>query len=773
MTKLTLSNVQNFQNESSAVTTLTQNNVATIAAVENTVSRDGTTPNHMNADFDMNGNSIINLPDATTDQEPATYSQLVDAVTAVGSGAVVDAQYVTLVNNSTLLNERVLTAGNHLTITDGGAGSTVTIDVNETTLNADTATLTNKSIDLATNTITGTVSQFNTALSDDNFVTLTGTETLTNKTLTSPVITTPTGIVKGDVGLGNVDNTSDVTKNAATVTLTNKTIALGSNTVSGTTAQFNTALTDNDFTTLAGTETLTNKTLTTPVMTTPVLGTPTSGDLSNCSMPVTQLTSLGAGMNTFLQTPSSTNLRATLTDETGTGSNVFATSPTLVTPILGTPTSGNLTNCTGYSSSNLAGSAAGVNTFLGTPSSANLATAVTDETGSGSLVFATSPTLVTPILGTPTSGNLTNCTGYSSTNLAGSAAGVNTFLGTPSSANLRTAMTDETGTGALVFGTSPTLVTPALGIPASGVLTSCTGLPLTTGVTGNLPVTNLNSGTTASSSTFWRGDGVWAAPVGTAGREVLTAARTYYVRTDGSDSNTGLVDSAGGAFLTIQKAVDVVSSVDMVSYQVTIQVGNGTYTGAVSLRNWLGALRPIIQGDTTTPANVLLSTAGHCVSSDGTMGWTVQGFRLTSSAGQCLNAENAGAVYFGACDIHTSSSVQIWAKSASTITCISGYNITGNPGAGIHSASADGGVFYNTSSTINIPSAIACGTAFALATRNGTLYNSGTISGAGVAGSTGPRYSATLNGVLYTGGGGASYFPGNSAGSTATGGQYA
>ena len=48
----------------------------------------------------------------------------------------------------------------------------------------------------------------------------------------------------------------------------------------------------------------------------------------------------------------------------------------------------------------------GVATFLGTPSSANLAAAVTDETGSGSLVFATSPTFVTPLLGTPTSGNL-------------------------------------------------------------------------------------------------------------------------------------------------------------------------------------------------------------------------------------------------------------------------------------------------------------------------------------------------------------------------------
>jgi hypothetical protein len=81
---------------------------------------------------------------------------------------------------------------------------------------------------------------------------------------------------------------------------------------------------------------------------------------------------------------------------------------------------------------------------------------------------------------------------------AGFNAAIQTFLNSPSSANLRAAVTDETGTGDLVFANTPTLVTPILGTPTSVTLTNATGLPLTTGVTGALPVANGGTGASAT-----------------------------------------------------------------------------------------------------------------------------------------------------------------------------------------------------------------------------------------------------------------------------------
>ena len=242
-----------------------------------------------------------------------------------------------------------------------------------------------------------------------------------------------------------------------------------------------------------------------------------------------------------------------------------ATAATLTIADNKTLTVSNTLTFTGTDSSSVAFGAGGtvvyttdkLSAFAAT-TSAELAGVISDETGTGALVFANTPTLVTPVLGTPTSGTLTNCTGLPvSTGISGLGSGVADFLATPSSANLATAVTDETGTGSLVFGTSPAFTT--------SVTTGSTtfGVFDTTATTVNAfgAATTLNLGY----------DGTSASTTNVAvGATDSGATNTINIGTSGasgSTTNINLGSSAGGT-VTVNKDL-------VVSGSLTV---NGTVT---------------------------------------------------------------------------------------------------------------------------------------------------------------------------------------------------
>ncbi len=202
--------------------------------------------------------------------------------------------------------------------------------------------------------------------------------------------------------------------------------------------------------------------------------------------------------------------------------------------------------------------------------------------------------IATPVFAVNAQGQITSVTNTTITPAIGNVTGLGTnmlaFLQTPTSANLAATVTDETGSGALVFNTSPTFITPDLGTPASGVLTNATGLPLTTGVTGTLPIGNGGTGQTTASAAFNAlspitsvGDLILGTGTNSASRLGI-GANTYILTSNGTTASwqpppaTGVTSfSAGTTGFTPSSA-----TIGAITLAGTLVVGNGG-TGVATL----------------------------------------------------------------------------------------------------------------------------------------------------------------------------------------------
>ena len=220
MSKLVLQDLASLTNETSALTTMNANNTATETALENTLSRDGTSPNQMGADLDMNSKRILNigtpldmnnsriidLPDAVALTEPVTLNQLNNAIFS-GGGASAALPFITVSNTPSLSQERALAVtGSGLTLTDSGANGSITIGLDDD-LNA-----------VANLTTTG-------------LVTRTAANTMTTRSLTQPaagitisnndgVAGNPTLALANDLGALEALSTTGIARRTGTDTWT-------------------------------------------------------------------------------------------------------------------------------------------------------------------------------------------------------------------------------------------------------------------------------------------------------------------------------------------------------------------------------------------------------------------------------------------------------------------------------------------------------------------------------------------------------------------------
>ncbi len=258
------------------------------------------------------------------------------------------------------------------------------------------------------------------------------------------------------------------------------------------------------------------------------------------------------------------------------------------------------------------------------------------------------------------------------------------------------------------------------------------------------------------------------------GREVLSAARTYYVRPDGDDTNDGLSNAPNGAFLTVQGAYDrILQTIDAAGHDVTLKLAWGTYASAIAIRSAIQNVATFtLLGDASTPSNVRLAFAGGygAFTIDG-VAVSVSGVTVSNSgaSGQGILVSNFGVLRisgnmdFGLCP----NRAHIELLSNAILFASANYSVSGDSPRHIYATASSIVVYSSRTITYTVPVNHSWSFLHLDESSVGKFF---TLTYTGAV--TGQRYNVSMNSVVNTYGSGEYYFPGDVSGAVFTGGVY-